>query len=324
MKKYLLALILLCFASNAWALGGLTNATGITATPGGTGTGNGITSLTATSPNLVFSPATCTTGACTGSIIDLINAQVGTSYAILSADMGKTVTTTNAASIAVSIASAATAGFTAGKSFTLINLGAGTATLTPTTSTINGQSSLVLLQYQSAYIISDGTNYIAFLGTNTAAGSGTVTTFSCVTANGVSCSVANATTTPAATFTLAAITPTTVYATAAVVGGSVALSVSGGAIATNAALGNHFRVTPAHSASTTMSAPSNPIDGQKITYELVQDGTGSGTISWNAVFNFGTSGSPTLTTTANKRDIVGFVYSSDKVNWLYLGSQLNF
>lgn len=41
-------------------------------------------------------------------------------------------------------------------------------------------------------------------------GTGTVTTFSVVTANGVSASVANASTTPAATFTLGAITPTTV------------------------------------------------------------------------------------------------------------------
>lgn len=47
-------------------------------------------------------------------------------------------------------------------------------------------------------------------------GTGTVTTFSCVTANGVSCSVANASTTPAATFTLGAITPTTVQASGAV------------------------------------------------------------------------------------------------------------
>ena len=40
--------------------------------------------------------------------------------------------------------------------------------------------------------------------------SGTVTTFSVTTANGVSASVLNPTTTPAATFTLGAITPTSV------------------------------------------------------------------------------------------------------------------
>lgn len=53
-------------------------------------------------------------------------------------------------------------------------------------------------------------------GSTGGGGSGTVTTFSCVTANGVSCSVANASTTPAATFTLAAITPTTIAATGAI------------------------------------------------------------------------------------------------------------
>jgi len=41
-------------------------------------------------------------------------------------------------------------------------------------------------------------------------GSGTVTTVSCTTANGVSCTVANPTTTPALTFTLGAITPSSV------------------------------------------------------------------------------------------------------------------
>ena len=48
---------------------------------------------------------------------------------------------------------------------------------------------------------------------NGSGGSGTVTTFSVVTANGVSASVANPTTTPAATFTLGAITPTSINTT---------------------------------------------------------------------------------------------------------------
>jgi hypothetical protein len=109
-----------------------------------------------------------------------------------------------------------------------------------------------------------------------------------------------------------------------IISGVASPSVSGGSVATNAALGNHFRVTPTHSAATTMSAPTNPADGQKITYEIVQDGTGSGTITWNAVFDFGTTGAPTLTTTANKRDVVGFVYSADLVKWLYTGSGLGF
>jgi hypothetical protein len=74
----------------------------------------------------------------------------------------------------------------------------------------------------------------------------------------------------------------------------------------------------------TMGAPSNPTDGQKITFEIIQDATGSRTITWNAAFSFGTAGAPTLSTAANKRDLIGFVYSSSASKWLYAGSQLGF
>jgi hypothetical protein len=52
-------------------------------------------------------------------------------------------------------------------------------------------------------------------------GSGTVTSVSVTTANGVSASVANATTTPALTFTLGAITPTSVVASGNVTGSNL-------------------------------------------------------------------------------------------------------
>jgi hypothetical protein len=58
-------------------------------------------------------------------------------------------------------------------------------------------------------------------------GAGTVTTFSVVTANGVSASVANPTTTPAATFTLGAITPSSVAIGA---GSAITSSGPGGAM----------------------------------------------------------------------------------------------
>lgn len=51
-------------------------------------------------------------------------------------------------------------------------------------------------------------------------GTGTVTSFSVVTANGVSASVANSTSTPAATFTLGAITPSSVASSGAVTSAS--------------------------------------------------------------------------------------------------------
>lgn len=85
-------------------------------------------------------------------------------------------------------------------------------------------------------------------------------------------------------------------------------------ITTDAALGNHFRVTLA--GNRTMGAPTNPTDGQKLLYEVKQDATGSRTVTWNAVFRFGTDvTSPTLTTTASKKDFIGFVYNSTDVKW---------
>ncbi|HLK72257.1 MAG TPA: hypothetical protein VKU77_01275 [Streptosporangiaceae bacterium] len=94
----------------------------------------------------------------------------------------------------------------------------------------------------------------------------------------------------------------------------------GATIATNAALGNDFRVTLG--GNRTMGAPSNPADGQKITYQLTQDATGSRTVTWNAAFDFGTSGAPTLTLTAAKTDLIRFVYNATAAKWFYDGSQL--
>lgn len=88
-----------------------------------------------------------------------LNAQTGTTYAFLTTDAGKLVTFNNAASIAVTLSVATTTGFTAGYSMDVQNLGAGTATITPTTSTINGAATLVLPQNYGCTITSDGTNY---------------------------------------------------------------------------------------------------------------------------------------------------------------------
>lgn len=62
----------------------------------------------------------------------------------------------------------------------------------------------------------------------TAVGAGTVTTVSVVTANGVSATVADATTTPALTFTLGAITPTTVNGLTITANGTNTLSITAG------------------------------------------------------------------------------------------------
>jgi hypothetical protein len=87
----------------------------------------------------------------------------------------------------------------------------------------------------------------------------------------------------------------------------------------NAQAGGHFRVTLTASTGV-FAAPTNPVDGQKITLEIIQDGTGSRTISsWNSAFDFGSAGTPVLTTTASGRDLLGFVYSASAAKWLFSG-----
>lgn len=80
-------------------------------------------------------------------------------------------------------------------------------------------------------------------------------------------------------------------------------------IATDASLGNHFRVTLG--GNRTLGNPTNLTDGQKLLWELIQDGTGSRTITLGSNFALGTDlPAITLTTTASKRDFLGGIYNS--------------
>jgi hypothetical protein len=85
-------------------------------------------------------------------------------------------------------------------------------------------------------------------------------------------------------------------------------------IATDASLGNHFRVTLA--GNRTLGNPTNPADGQRCIWELIQDATGSRTITLGTKFALGTSiAAVVLTTTASKRDFLGAVYNSTADKW---------
>ncbi len=104
--------------------------------------------------------------------LENVNAQTGTSYAVLGTDVGKLLTFSNGSAIAVSLSQATTSGFTAGFWFDVVNLGVGAVTITPTTSTIQGAATLVLATGEGARIVSDGTNY--FYQPGTAAGDASV------------------------------------------------------------------------------------------------------------------------------------------------------
>ena len=98
------------------------------------------------------------------------NAQTGTTYTYLLTDRMKYVSFSNASSIAVTLPAAGGTGF--GLNFVNVScdIGAGTATITPTTSTISystgsaytsAASTMALTTGQCAWIYSDNTNYFA-------------------------------------------------------------------------------------------------------------------------------------------------------------------
>jgi hypothetical protein len=73
--------------------------------------------------------------------------------------------------------------------------------------------------------------------------------------------------------------------------------------------------------NTTFDAPTNIQDGGFYSITLIQDGTGSRTAAWNAVFKWAGGTAPTLTTTASAKDIL--VFRGDGTNLLEVGRQLN-
>jgi hypothetical protein len=99
----------------------------------------------------------------------------------------------------------------------------------------------------------------------------------------------------------------------AIVAGVAALT-DAATIATDANLGNHFRVTLG--GNRTLGNPSNPRDGQTGTWEIIQDGTGSRTLAFGTKFAFGTDvPSCVVSTTANKRDFMTAVYNATADKW---------
>jgi hypothetical protein len=69
-----------------------------------------------------------------------------------------------------------------------------------------------------------------------------------------------------------------------------------------------------------MAAPTNQVDGGFYHITVIQDGSGSRTITWNAVFKFPSDTAPTLTTTASEQDELTF--RSNGTNMYLVGQSL--
>lgn len=70
----------------------------------------------------------------------------------------------------------------------------------------------------------------------------------------------------------------------------------------------------------TVAAPTGLQNGAFYSLMVIQDGTGSRTLSWNAVFKWNSGAAPTLSTAANAKDI--FTFRSDGTNLYEVGRNL--
>lgn len=97
-----------------------------------------------------------------------VRAVTGTTDTILSTDRGKLITYSNGSPIAVTVPQA-TGDFASPFYFSYVNLGVGTVTFTPTTSTIDGAATLTATTGQGGEIYSNSTNYFSQRGSTATA-----------------------------------------------------------------------------------------------------------------------------------------------------------
>lgn len=272
--------------------------------------GSGSGSVTSVSPGAgvtsdttANAPGSAVTVSGTFSAAQLVNAQTGTTYTVADGDRAKLVTLSNASAIAVTLPQAGqTTTFKTGWFVDVVNIGAGTVTITPTTSTINGAASIALLTGRGCRIVSDGTNYQI-----------SMVPLSIVLASGKTLTVSNSLTlagTDATTMTFPG-TSSTVLTT----GNSATISkgfsvnpnnigtVSSGTTTPDPANGNYQYMT--NNGAFTLAVPSSDcaID------ILVTNGASAGAITFSGFTVGSVTGSALTTTNTNK-----FVISIRRIN----------
>ncbi len=95
---------------------------------------------------------------------------------------------------------------------------------------------------------------------------------------------------------------------------SVAVAFSATAMSVNCDLSNVFTTTL--TANVTVAPTlSSPNDGQTINWFLVQDATGSRTMTWPTTFKWPGGSAQSLSTTANARDLLVATYLTSTGHW---------
>jgi len=99
--------------------------------------------------------------------------------------------------------------------------------------------------------------------------------------------------------------------------GTVTLT-DGANISVDASLGNVFEVTLG--GNRTLDNPTNLVDGQTFIFRVIQDGTGSRTLSYGTAYRFPGGTEPTLSTDANAVDYLTGVSDGTNVDLVFSGA----
>lgn len=96
----------------------------------------------------------------------------------------------------------------------------------------------------------------------------------------------------------------------------------------DASTGELFRIILGAGGTTVIQTPTNLYPGKTWRLAVIQDGTGSRTTAWAAIFHWPAGTAPTLTATANRIDLMTFVCDGDSGGGTqarcFASSQLNF
>lgn len=97
------------------------------------------------------------------------------------------------------------------------------------------------------------------------------------------------------------------------------LTDNGSTIATDASLGNNFRVT-ALTASVTLSNPTNPTDAQTITWDIIQNASAAKTLAFDTAFKFGAEITAcTISATLSSHNFITAAYNGTTSKWYVRG-----
>lgn len=142
-----------------------------------------------------------------------VQVETGTSYAVTEADRGDLISFSNASPVAVALPQAG-GGIVNGWYVWLTNRGAGTVTVTPSVSTINGNAAQAIVTNETLLLVSDGANWFGALvsagGVSSVAGRSGAVTFQASDRNGSHLNIDSATARGDASYTILATDRTVV------------------------------------------------------------------------------------------------------------------